>query len=263
MLNPKRTSLLLAGTLVASLLVVIATTLSRGQTTPSTNPSIAVLRHKGQRNLPPTAAEIASRKGQLPKEERQLEDKLPKHLPIKVKLRAEQEKAFKDLANEHWARDFELEVQNTGTKPIYRLGLLLLLPETQIDGGRLLFSLHYGRTELSVFKERLELAKPEDVPIEPGKTYIFKIPAGQVEGWEDSVKTEGWPQPKKIVLRFEQLSFGDGTGFRWGEGVPWPQPGKKTWLVHVSRVQTLALEERRPPTLDGQKRLTVADGSFH
>lgn len=158
------------------------------------------------------------------KEERELENTLPKHLPIRVKLKAEKEKAFKDLDNTDWARDFELEVKNTGTKPIYQLVLLLLLPETQIAGGRLLFSLHYGRTELSVFKEKLELAKPEDIPIQPGETYIFKIPQGQDAGWEDLVRAEGWPQPKRVVLKLEGLSFGDGTGFRWNEGIPWPQP---------------------------------------
>ena len=47
-------------------------------------------------------------------EERELEDKIPKHLPIKVKIKKEKEKAFKDLKNEKWLRDFELEITNTG-----------------------------------------------------------------------------------------------------------------------------------------------------
>src|SRR5947209_4753818 len=62
-------------------------------------------------------------------EERVLEDTIPKHLPIKVKIKKEKEKAFKDLKNEKWLRDFELEVTNTGDKPIYYLGLLIVLPE--------------------------------------------------------------------------------------------------------------------------------------
>src|SRR2546423_609332 len=51
--------------------------------------------------------------------ERQLENLIPKHVPLDVKLTKEKEKAFKDLKNENWARDFELEITNTGEKPIY------------------------------------------------------------------------------------------------------------------------------------------------
>jgi len=231
MLSPKRLSLMLAATVFVSVVVVIlATTRGEGQTATPNGEQVRVLRRKDQHNLPPSAAEIAWFKSQPQKEERELEDKIPKHLPIKVKIKAEKEKEFKDVDNPHWARDFELEVKNTGTKPIYRLGLLLLLPETQIAGGRLVFPLHYGRTELSVFNDKLELAKPADIPIAPGETYIFKISESQVTGWEDSVKTQGWPHPKKIVIKFEELNFGDGTGFRWGDGVPWSQSGKKTSL---------------------------------
>src|SRR5215212_7525461 len=62
-------------------------------------------------------------------EERELEDRIPKHLPIKVKIKKEKEEAFKDLKNEKWVRDFELEITNTGDKPIYFLSLLIDLPE--------------------------------------------------------------------------------------------------------------------------------------
>jgi len=133
MLSPKRLSLMLAATVFVSVVVVIlATTRGEGQTATPNGEQVRVLRRKDQHNLPPSAAEIAWFKSQPQKEERELEDKIPKHLPIKVKIKAEKEKEFKDVDNPHWARDFELEVKNTGTKPIYRLGLLLLLPETQI-----------------------------------------------------------------------------------------------------------------------------------
>src|SRR5215212_9334732 len=62
-------------------------------------------------------------------EERELEDKIPKHLPIKVKIKKEKEKEFKDLKNDKWIRDFQLEITNTGNKPIYFLSFLLDLPE--------------------------------------------------------------------------------------------------------------------------------------
>ena len=73
-------------------------------------------------------------------EERELEDRIPKHLPIKVKIKKEKEKAFKDLKNEKWIRDFELEVTNTGDKPIYFLDFILSLPEiTAPDGNEIGF----------------------------------------------------------------------------------------------------------------------------
>ena len=193
MLSHKRISLLLAVTFVASLLAVIVTTLGRGQTTPSTNLSIRVLRRKGQRNVPPTMAEIASFRSQLPKEERTFEDKIPKHVPIKIKLKSEKEKAFKDLTNSEWHRDFELEVTNTSDKPIYLLELWLMLPDVKSDNNNpIAFSLRYGRIDFIHFNTR---PIATDVPIQPGETYTFTIPEGEQQGWrwfkayEKSIKT--------------------------------------------------------------------------
>ena len=40
--------------------------------------------------------------------ERVVEFTIPKHVPIKVKLKREKEKAIKDLRNEKWYQDFQL-----------------------------------------------------------------------------------------------------------------------------------------------------------
>src|SRR5215510_753529 len=56
---------------------------------------------------------------------RLLENRVPEHLPIRVKIRREKEKTFRDLNNENWARDLELEVKNIGDKPIYFLDFAL------------------------------------------------------------------------------------------------------------------------------------------
>lgn len=64
--------------------------------------------------------------------ERELDSRVPEHLPIKIKIRKDKEKAFKDLQNEHWANDFELEVKNTGSKPIFCLSFLVLIPEVVV-----------------------------------------------------------------------------------------------------------------------------------
>jgi hypothetical protein len=45
--------------------------------------------------------------------------------PIKIKVKKEKEQSFKDLKNEKWLREFELEVTNTGDRPIYYLEIVM------------------------------------------------------------------------------------------------------------------------------------------
>jgi hypothetical protein len=163
----------------------------------------------------------ASQSPATPQEERQLEDLTPKHIPIKVKIKAEKEKLFKDLNNEHWLRDLEIEVKNTGNKPIYFLVLVLDLPETKDRDGNLIgWDLHYGRTDLISITAPL---KPEDIPIRPGETYVFTVAERFVKGFERIVREDGVVQPKKVRAIFQFVNFGDGTGFS-GTGNPLPHP---------------------------------------
>lgn len=153
-------------------------------------------------------------------EERELEDKIPKHLPIKVKIKKEKEKAFKDLKNDKWVRDLEIEITNTGDKPIYLLRFLLILPEiTDETGYNVGLILHYGKIHLG---DLVSKAAPDDVPIKPGETHIFKVGEGQVLGWESFARKHSNIQPKKVVLKFQMLSFGDGTGFDGNTGSAFP-----------------------------------------
>jgi len=169
----------------------------------------------------PTAAEIASLR-QLPKEERELEDKLPKHLPIKVRIRPEKEKAFKDLDNDNWIRDLEVEVKNTGTRPIYYMVLLVDMPELKFGQGNMVFDLRFGHKKFMNFASG---AKPEDLALKPGETCILdtRTPLD----WNEYSRDMNWPRPKQFVLKFQEISFGDGTGFRTTGGVPWPEPPRK------------------------------------
>jgi hypothetical protein len=153
--------------------------------------------------------------------ERELQDTIPKHLPIKVKIRKEKEKAFKDLKNEKWVRDFELEVTNTGDKPIYFLSLLLILPEIKApDGNNMGFGLHYGRRELGYIETK---AGPDDVPIKLGETYVFRFSDIEAVSWERFRQRENKPDAKKLILHFQILSFGDGSGFWRNDGMAVPR----------------------------------------
>jgi len=178
------------------------------------------LRRKDQLKLKPTAAEVASLRSQLPKEERQLENRIPPHVPIKIKIKAEKEKAFKDLDNENWAHDFELEVTNTGNKPIYQFYLLLVTDVKASAGFRIVAPVYYGRKELGTIST---LATPDDIPLKPGESVILKIHPGQLDAWDYMRRTEKRPHPKRIEVKLEGLSFGDGTGYGGEGGVALPR----------------------------------------
>jgi len=149
---------------------------------------------------------------QSPKE-RVLENKIPSHVPISVKIKKEKETAFKDLNNKKWAHDFELEVKNTGNKPIYSLSLMLVTDVKAAAGFSIVAPLSYGK-----LGKLTDLAGPDDVPIKPGETYVFRIHPGQLAAWDSIGPKEHRPYPKRIQLKLEGLSFGDGTGLVGNDG---------------------------------------------
>lgn len=153
--------------------------------------------------------------------EREFDNQIPKHLPIKVKIKKEKEQAVKDVKNEKWLRDFELEVTNTGDKPIYFLHLLIVMPEITIPNGtdKMGFSVGFGRRELGNIGTK---AEPGDPSIKTGETYVFKLSDTEVQDWERFWKRESKPNAKRLILHFGLLSFGDGTEFvgTTGEAIP-------------------------------------------
>lgn len=158
-------------------------------------------------------------------EERELEDKIPKHLPIKVKIKKEKERSFRDLKNEKWLRDFELEITNIGDKPIYFLYFVATLDGiTAPNGTNMAFPLMYGRSELGNVGRK---ADTDDLPIKPGETYVLKAYDSNVRGRDLFRKNHSKPQPKKLILKFQMLGFGDGTGFESTGGIPFPEPPKE------------------------------------
>ena len=153
----------------------------------------------------------------LAQTERVFENTIPKDVPIKIKIKKEKEESFKDLKNEKWLREFELELTNTGTKPIYFV-FINLATDVRVGGDRLVFPLSYGRPELSDIVTR---AHPDDVPIKPGETFVLKM--GEVPGWERGVREGRWPQASKFRAELQSISFGDGTGYFGNH--PYPESG--------------------------------------
>jgi hypothetical protein len=229
MFSPKF-RLTLAVSLALASLAFLAVTLNAAKARETYTASMAprkakILRRKDKANDQLNADELARlRQTAQEVEERKFEDQIPKHLPIKFKLKAEKEKKFKDLKNAGWYRDFELEVTNTSDKPIYYLELWLEYPEISTRPGvPVVVPLRYGRMK---FIEHGTRPLPTDVPIQPGETQVFTIPEPDRKGWEWHKKNENTPDPKRTVLRFVGLSFGDGTGFDTLQGVPYPYRSK-------------------------------------
>src|SRR5258707_1205673 len=154
------------------------------------------------------------------KEERHLEDLIPKHVPLRIKIKKEKEKEFKDLNNDRWARDFELEVTNVGDKPIYQFYLTLIFDVKDASGQNVSAPVYYGRAELGDHRVR---ARPEDVPLKPGESCTLKIHPGQLDAWDIVQRTEGRRHPKSIKVQFEMLSFGDWSGLMGPDAIAVPR----------------------------------------
>ncbi len=155
--------------------------------------------------------------------ERVLENTIPKHVPIKLKIKKEKEQSFKDLNNKKWISEYELELTNTGDKPIYYLDLLLV-SDVKLGSNYLVFALAYGRNALGDIVSR---ALPEDIPIKPGETFVFKIHPSQISAWEKSVRENKHPEAARLQIKLETLSFGDGTGLFGNSGTAYPPPSKQ------------------------------------
>jgi hypothetical protein len=166
-----------------------------------------------------------SQEGQVNPEanERRFENTVPEHVPLKVKLKSE--KSFKDLKNKGWARELEIEVTNTGSKPIYYLYVIIVMPDMLVNGHRLTMRTTYGRAELGLPETPVE---PDDVPVLlPGETLTVKLPERKVSAYERSRDAEGRHDPKVVEFEIQVVKFGDGTSFRGRAGKPWSEATKK------------------------------------
>jgi hypothetical protein len=150
---------------------------------------------------------------------REVAYRIPKHLPIKVKVRKPEK--LKDAENEDWLGDLEVEVTNTGTKPIYQFDISVYLPDVFAPNGHNVgYTLSYGRGALVSISEPV---RPDDVPLQPGGVVVLSLRADEVDSWK-RVRAKGvLTNPKKIEFIFNGLNFGDGTGFVGSDGRPLPE----------------------------------------
>lgn len=151
---------------------------------------------------------------------RTFENKIPAHVPLKVKFKQEKEKKVLDPDNKNWFRDFEIEITNTSDKPIYFLSLDVQLPDVTTERGVMVaFPLRYGRVD---FYDHNTKPLFDDIPIEPKATYVFTFAEDNKIGWEAWRTRTQKNDPLKLELTFHHLNFGDGTGFTTMGALPFP-----------------------------------------
>jgi hypothetical protein len=152
---------------------------------------------------------------------RSFENKIPSHVPLKVKIKKEKEEKALDANNKDWFRDIEIEVTNTSDKPIYFISLNMEMPDlsTQNSGAIRIFPLRYGRTD---FYEPDTKPLPDDVPIQPKATYTFVVDEKNRTGYQEWRAKDNRTDPLKLEISINFLSFGDGTGFTSMSAVPFP-----------------------------------------
>jgi hypothetical protein len=152
---------------------------------------------------------------------RSFENKIPSHVPIKIKIKKEKEEKALDLNNKNWFRDIEIELTNRSDKPIYFLSLFVEMPDLPQDrpGVNRVFLLSYGR---GAFIEQNTKPIPEDMPIEPKATYTFVLDENEMGGYENWRTRNNPKDPVKLEIWLNHLSYGDGTGFTTLGALPFP-----------------------------------------
>lgn len=121
-------------------------------------------------------------------------------------------KEIRNLQSADLLKDLEIEIKNISDKPIYYACIHLRFPDIELAPGRNYgFSLHYGDNRLAQLEER---AGPQDSPINPGETYVFKVHEKIWKGFEAFKSRNRLPPSatSKIELVLLEVSFGNGTG---------------------------------------------------
>jgi hypothetical protein len=147
-------------------------------------------------------------------------------VPLKVKLRNEE--SFKKKENKNWARELEIEVTNTGSKPIHYLYVIVLMPDFVLeDGVPLSFRIKYGRNWLAPSTVPADTNEP---PIMPGGSVVLSIPESKWKGYESIRSKKKKDDPKKVRFELQLIDFGDGTALESPQGVPLSYPVEQSSL---------------------------------
>ncbi|HMQ03042.1 MAG TPA: hypothetical protein PKD26_03930 [Pyrinomonadaceae bacterium] len=152
-----------------------------------------------------------------------LENKVPKHLPIKVEILYGKRAELLENA--------EIKVTNTGKRPIFFLKFMVSTadsPELSVKYG--LGSFYFGRRELITFGN---LANSDDPSLKPGESLLFTVSKKRVDAYRKARRDEHQIIPERYELIFQFLNFGDDTGF-FGTNGAFRAPKKETPIVNAT-----------------------------
>ena len=144
---------------------------------------------------------------------------IPARVPVRVEVKNAERVA--DPSNGLWLRELEVEVTNTGSKPVYFVSLLLLLPGAKLAGLQPVYNLKFGARHLASYTA---VARPEDAALAPGQSVVIKVATDQAAAWENWKARGLATDPQGLVLALHQLNFGDGTGYAGRDARPLPNP---------------------------------------
>lgn len=129
-------------------------------------------------------------------------------------------KKVENLQSDNFPEDFALEVKNISQKPIYYFYIAAVLPMTGRGGIPTGFDLLYGNRALISFDK---MPEPTDIPIAPGETFILKAEnAKNVRQYIENIWGSDYLETalSSVVLAFQVINFGDGTGYIIGDPYP-------------------------------------------
>ncbi len=124
-----------------------------------------------------------------------------KDMPIEVR-------AVKNLEADNWIEALQIEIKNTGQKPIYCISAHLSFPDTKQGNMEVGVPLDFGNMDNMDLRR---LAPVDDPHLNPGEVNIWTIPEELRKGLDERVKN----LPNLYVkseLEVHLISFGDGTG---------------------------------------------------
>jgi hypothetical protein len=170
-------------------------------------------------------------------QERVIDMKVPLNSPLTII-------EVRNLQSDNFLRDMEIVVKNTSPKPICYIATGMRFPDliTPETGRAYGFPVDFGAEKLLTPGQ---LASPEDPRINPGETYVLKVPDSIWKGFDIYRRTHKADQPTilKVQLIIQIVRFGDGTGYNFSSYVG---PGK-TSINHsrpTNKTDSNALKDR-------------------
>jgi hypothetical protein len=131
-------------------------------------------------------------------------------------------KSIEKLQSRNFPEDFEIEMRNVSKKPIYFMHVMVIFSGTSgLGGGNpvgLQVSFGNNRKLVSISNR----PSPSDIPAKPGETFVLKPENNDAKNvrkfFEDRVGSSNVEKVMSdVILVFQTINFGDGTGYMGGE----------------------------------------------